>query len=411
MLEQLRAVVGVHAVGGNTSDFALHGVEPGRVVEPSSAAVAAAVLKLAAENEWRVECSGGGSQVFGNRRTRADLVISTRRMTRVTEYEPNDLVIGVQAGLTLNALAAETGKHNQLFAQDAPAGSTSTIGGVLATGRSGPLRLSQGTPRDHALGLEVVTGDGRILNVGGRVVKNVAGYDLVRLLVGSAGTLALITGAYLRLKPIPQADETIVATADGADPLLELVDHIITETLEAAALELIAPGMFNDAWTLVIRLMGNPESVHDARSRIALRGSSVAAAPPDAWRMIADAELNAITTVRLADLPTRLPVTLQLAEKLRARAGRPARLIAHAGDGIVRLYFGEADAETLAFAIGEARAVINVSGGTVVAHSRDGELMRRVDAFGSVGAAQTLNARLKQIFDPSGVLAPGRFVM
>lgn len=411
MLELLRSAIGADAITADPRDFALHGVAPGRVVEPRSSEEAAAVLKLAAENEWRVECAGGGSQAFGNRRTRADLVISTRRLTGILEYEPDDLVIGIHAGTTLDALHAETGRRGQFYAQDPAAGTSSTIGGVLATARSGPLRFSQGTPRDHALGLEVVTGDGRILNVGGRVVKNVAGYDLVRLLVGSAGTLALITSAHLRLKPAPLADETIAVKADSAEPLLELADFIINETLEAGALELLGPGLLADAWTLVIRLMGNRESVHDARSRIALRSVHAEPAPPGVWRTLADAELNALTMVRLADLPTRLPVLLQLAEKLRVRAAAPTLMAAHAGDGIVRMYFAEADAESLAFAIGEARAVVGVSGGTVLAHSRDGELMRRVDSFGSLGGVQTLNGRLKQIFDPAGVFAPGRFIM
>ncbi len=415
MLETLRGAIDSATISDDTGNFMLHGVAPGAVLEPRNAGEAAAIMKLANENDWRVECAGGGTQTFGNRRTRADIVISTRRMKSLVEYEPADLVIGVQAGLSLPQLDAETRPHGQFFAQDPPATETSTVGGMLATAHSGPLRYSQGSPRDHALGLEVVTGDGRILNLGGRVVKNVAGYDLVRLLVGSAGTLGLITSAYLRLKPLPQSDVTLAFAAKAAEPLHELVGFAAAAMLEVAACELAAPGMFGDEWTLLVRLQGNQESVTDARARLQARASelrvSVESAQPEARRHLQDAELSALTTIRLADLPTRLPETLQLAERLRTRGAPDAKLVAHAGDGIVRLYVGAAEAEPLAFAIGEARSIMSVSGGTVIVHSRDAELTRRTDAFGSVGAAQPLLARLKTIFDPAGVLAPGRFVV
>ena len=411
MLEQLRSTIDANSISADVESFDVHGIRPGMIVEPRDSAEAAAVLKLASEHEWRVECMGAGTQAYGNRRTRVDLVLSTRRLTGIVEYEPADLVIGAQAGMPLQQLATRTSRHGQFFAQDPAVTEQSTIGGILATARAGPLRLSQGTPRDHALGLEVVTGDGRVLKVGGRVVKNVAGYDLVRLLVGSAGSLGLITSAYLRLKPIPQADETIAIGADNADTLLEIADFIITEMLEAAAMELLAPGVLGAGWTLLVRLAGNQESVTDANVRIAARAAAVEKAQPNVWPFVQSVELNALTMVRLADLPTRLGATLQLAQKLMARANAPAKLVAHAGDGIVRLYLDAADAEQTAFAIGEARAVMSVSGGTVIVHSRDTELARRVDAFGAVGSAQPLMTKLKQIFDPAGILAPGRFVM
>ena len=411
MLDLLRETIEPAAIADDVDTFDLHGVTPGCVVEPRTSAEAAAVLKLASENDWRVECAGAGTHVYGNRRTRADIVITTRRMHAVVEYEPSDLVIGVQAGMPLHRLAATTKQHRQFFAQDASANTLSTVGSVLASARSGPLRYSQGTPRDHALGLEVVTGDGRVLNVGGRVVKNVAGYDIVRLLVGSAGTLGLITSAYLRLKPIPAADQTIALTAGNAGALIDIAQFVVEENLEAAAIELLGPGVLAPDWTLLVRLAGNRESVADASARIRERDASAEPAQAEVWELLQNVELRATTIVRLADLPTRLSATMDAAQKLVDRSGAPAQLNAHAGDGIVRLYLDAFDAEKIAFAIGESRALLAVSGGTVIAHSRDAELMRRVDAFGSLGATHPLMARVKQIFDPAGILAPGRFVL
>ncbi len=414
MLDTLRGVIDASAISRDTDAFAMHDVTPGAVIEPRSAEEAAAIMKLAVEKQWRVECVGAGTQAYGNRRTRADIVISTRALTKVVEYEAADLVIGVQAGMTLHKLERATRRNSQFLALDPATHEHSTIGGVIAAGRSGPLRYAHGTPRDHVLGLQVVTGDGRILDLGGRVVKNVAGYDLVRLMVGSAGTLGLITSAYLRLKPVPQVDESLTVTAPDVDLLIDLMQQIVHENLEAGAIELLGPNDAGEPWTLVVRLSGSPDAVADATARInALSSGLPAAMKPvtdEVWQAMQLAELNAHTTIRLADLPARLSSTLQLAQKVVARAVAPAQLIAHAADGIVRLYLGAANAENVAFAIGEARSVMSVSGGSVVVHSREAELMRRADAFGAVGATQPLMARLKHIFDPAGILAPGRFV-
>ncbi|HEY0673819.1 MAG TPA: FAD-binding oxidoreductase, partial [Longimicrobiales bacterium] len=256
MLEALRSAIPQISVRGAVADFRVHDVEPNMVVEPRSAEEAAAVLKLASENDWRVECAGMNTQGYGNRRTRADIVISTRAMTAIVEYEPADLVIGVQAGMPLHQLQRETRKNAQFLPLDPAREEMATIGGTLAAALSGPLRYAHGTARDHVLGLQVVTGDGRILQLGGRVVKNVAGYDLVRLLVGSAGTLGLITSAYLRLKPLPQADETLQISAAEPQPLLELARYITTANLEAVALELLDAGALTESWLLLVRLAG-----------------------------------------------------------------------------------------------------------------------------------------------------------
>lgn len=387
--------------------FALHDVQPGRVVEPTTAHEAASILREATEKEWRVECAGAGTQVFGNRRTRADVVISTRKLTKIVEYDAADLVIGAQAGMTLHDVQRQTRRNAQFLALDPPANKHSTIGGMIATARSGPGRYAYGTPRDHVLGLEVVTGDGRVLNIGGRVVKNVAGYDLVRLFVGSAGTLGLITSAYLRLRPIPQVEETVLINTPAAQPLLDLTQMIVDTHLEATALELAGPGLIGNDWSLLIRLSGNKEAVADARSRLGAKAFLLDG--QEAFDQLANAELQATTIVRLADLPSRLNETMQLAKRLQDKSG--ARMVAHAGDGIVRVLIGDGDVETIAFAIGEARRMLKISGGTVVVASRNAEMMRRVDAFGSAAPTLPLMTKLKQVFDPGSVLAPGRFVI
>jgi glycolate oxidase FAD binding subunit len=414
MLDQLTAAIDGAIIARDTQSFGLHDVKPGAVVEPRNADEAAAVMRMASEHGWRVECAGNGTQSFGNRRTRADIVISTRALTDIVEYEPADLVIGVQTGMTLQRLNRETRRNAQFLAQDPPAHERTTMGGLIATARSGPLRYAHGTMRDHVLGLQMVTGDGRILQLGGRVVKNVAGYDLVRLLVGSAGTLGLITSVYLRLKPVPQSDSSLMVYGDDPAPLLELTQFIVETHLEAQAIELLGPDTANADWRLLVRLAGNQESVVDATARLQARSGdlSLRMLPAGAsdWDALQRAELNACTTVRLGDLPGRLDVTLQAAQKLIARVPG-ALIVAHAADGIVRILLDESPVEETAFALGELRALLSISGGSVIVHSRTAELMRRVDAFGATGPQLPLMANLKKIFDPAGILAPGRFVV
>ena len=415
MLELLQDAIDKSIIARDADRFRVHGVAPGTVVEPRNANEAATVLRLASENGWRVECAGNGTNAFGNRRTRVDLVITTRRMTDVVEYEPADLVIGVQAGMTFDQLQRETRRNAQRLAQDPPVSDRSTIGGVIATSRSGPLRYAHGTMRDHVLGLQMVTADGRILQLGGRVVKNVAGYDLVRLMVGSAGTLGLITSAYLRLKPVPQTDETVVLTANSAAPLLEIAQFTTDLNLEAQAIELVGPESDRGAWSLLVRLAGNSESVADAKARIQVRSHELHAGwadgSDDDWQRLRAHELDACTVVRIADLPARMETTLAAAQKLAARIPAPSQIAAHAADGIVRLLVEESPFEETAFAIGETRALLAVSGGTVVVHSRTAELIRRVDAFGASGPHIQLMANLKKIFDPADIMATGRFVV
>ena len=415
MLDQLAAVIDKSIIARDTRHFALHDVQPGSVIEPRNADEAAAVMQLASEKGWRVECAGNGTQTYGNRRTRVDLVVSTRALTNIVEYEPADLVIGVQAGMTLHRLNRETRRNAQFFAQDPPAHDRTTLGGLIATARSGPRRYAHGTMRDHVLGLQMVTGDGRVLGLGGRVVKNVAGYDLVRLLVGSAGTLGLITSVFLRLKPIPQSDASIIMQSADPTPLLEITQFIADTHLEAQAIELLGPDGKNPDWQLLVRIAGNPESVSDARARLQTKSAGLSLPLTEAgtseWEALERAELDAVTTVRLGDLPSRIEATLQAAQKLATRMTARSRIVAHAADGIVRVLIDDGPVEETAFALGELRALLSITGGSVIVQSRIGELMRRVDAFGATGPQLPLMANLKKIFDPAGILAPGRFVV
>src|SRR5690242_19679969 len=169
-------------------------------------------VRDAADRRVLLRVAGRGTWLNAGRPVAASEAISTRELTGITEYVPGDLTLTARAGTTLEEIQQATTVHDQWLAVDPHGSDEGTLGATIATASSGPLATAFGTPRDLTLGLEFVTGDGIVVRGGGRVVKNVAGFDLTRLVTGSWGTLGVITEATVRLHARPQADESIMLT-------------------------------------------------------------------------------------------------------------------------------------------------------------------------------------------------------
>lgn len=436
MLERVAAVVGAEGVraGEAVRRWAVHGVVPRVVAAPATAEAAAELFALASREGWAVEPAGAGGWLHAGRvPERIDLVVTTERMASLVEHEPPDLVATIEAGMPLQTLNERLAPHRQWLPLDPPAFEGATVGAAVSLAAAGPLRERHGTPRDHVLGLRVVTGDGRILDLGGKVVKNAAGYDLVKLMIGARGTLGLVTRLHLRLRPIPERDATLVLSAAGPAPLVEVVGRMGEERIGAAALELVtaragaglaAPlrGEGEAAgWKLFVRLQGNAESVADASDRVRRLASSSAAEireledAADVWAALGTAEAAAESSIRLADARSRLGQTLEAALRLPG-AGSSSWIAAHAGAGIVRVNAsavagGRLDSSTWAAALRDVRVELAERGGTAVVANGPAALLDGIDPFGEVGPALRLMRALKVQFDPAGVLAPGRFVV
>ena len=223
------AGLGAAGVGG--------AVVPAFVVAPGSTDEAAAVMRVAAEHELAVVVRGAGSRLgWGVPPARCDLVIDMSLMTEVVEHSAGDLVARIQAGARMGDVAAVLARDGQEIALDVPG--EATIGGVVATGLAGPRRLRYGTPRDLLIGITIVRADGTVARSGGKVVKNVAGYDLGKLLAGSAGTLALITEATFRLHPLPAAKAYVTAEYVATGVACDAVAAAANSPLVASAVEL-----------------------------------------------------------------------------------------------------------------------------------------------------------------------------
>ena len=420
MRARLAQAAGADAVrDGEASGFRFaDGVAPKVVVAPATAEHAAGVLAACSAEGWRTVCAGGGTWLHAGRRDAVDVVLTTERLARAVAHSPVDLTASVAAGTPLHALQSACATHRQHWPVDPPAGRTATAGAVAAMASAGPARFSSGTPRDHVLGLELVTGDGRVLRLGGRVVKNVAGYDLVRLAVGSAGRLGLITRLELRLRSLPEDAVTAVYSAPEPDPLIELATRAGDAWPDA--IELVSPPVAHAAldtlhWTLLVRCAGNRAFVSEANARLdaLLPGRCrilTAAEAESVWTRLRAAEVETSVLIRLAGLPAALRTSLAVALEITGDDAGRWRVACHAGDGIVRTWRSDPidgdRAARLALAIDRARETWSASRIRVTMPVVPATMPRHFEPAPMDATTRRLTRAIAAVFDPAGILGP-----
>ncbi|HEX8893522.1 MAG TPA: FAD-binding oxidoreductase, partial [Terriglobales bacterium] len=253
---ELRAICGDE----NTRERPKGGV----YVSPSSADEVAAVLSFANQHGLSVGPAGGSTEHSAGE-LQTDIVLHLNQLTQVEHYDCGDLTVGIGAGMTIAQLNEMVGADKLMFAGDPPSPGRGTVGGLLATASHGPLRHGYGAVRDYCIGVRFVTGDGRRAKGGGRVVKNVAGYDLMKLLIGSYGTLAVITSASFKLFPAPRQTRTFLAEFKTAKEALVFRDQVVRSPLSPMCLELVSPvarklmrpETADDAWVICVRASGS----------------------------------------------------------------------------------------------------------------------------------------------------------
>jgi glycolate oxidase FAD binding subunit len=258
----LEVVRELHAICGEEN--ASERPSGGAYVSPATAVEVAEVLALANQHRLSVGPAGGWTE-HGAAEHGVDIVLHLNRLTQIEHYDHADLTVGVGAGTTIAQLNAMVSADRLLFACDPPLPERATVGGTLVTASHGPLRHGYGALRDFCIGIRFVTGDGRRAKGGGRVVKNVAGYDLMKLLIGSYGTLAVITSASFKLFPAPRQTRTFLAEFATAKEALEFRDRVMRSPLSPVCLELVSPGArklmrpdaSGDAWVMCVRASGS----------------------------------------------------------------------------------------------------------------------------------------------------------
>jgi glycolate oxidase FAD binding subunit len=282
---------------------------------PESAEALSLVCRLAHEEGWKIRVEGHASWLPPD--APADLAVSTRALDQVVSVSPADLVATVQAGAPLEALRRRLADEGMWLALDPPGRPDRTVGSVVASATAGPLRQGFGPVRDHILGCTVATGDGRLVKAGGRVVKNVAGYDLTKLQVGGFGGFGIIAELHLRLRALPRADVTLVAQG-ARDALSSAARDLIAASLQPGALELLSPALAAEAdWVLAARFVGTDAAVQADVRRLGTE-SEVTWQPlaPEKtaafWGLVARGSLGGPITLRLGVLGDGVDETLDL---------------------------------------------------------------------------------------------------
>jgi glycolate oxidase FAD binding subunit len=255
---ELVAITGDPAfVGPNEpAGFHINGVVPALVVYPGSPEQAAAILRLANERDLVVAPAGGFTkQQIGGVPERVDILLRLTRLNKIEQYDPGDLTISVAAGMNFELMQNELAQHHQWVPCDAAQLDQATIGGLMATGAAGPLKSTFGHMRDFCIGVQFVTVDGKVAKGGGRVVKNVAGYDLMKLMAGSYGSLAVITRANFKVFPRPRQTRTFVCSFSSLDEALEFRTRVFKSPLTPMCMEILSPR--------APEYLGDPGLVHD----------------------------------------------------------------------------------------------------------------------------------------------------
>jgi len=393
ILDKVRALLGEGAL--------LESARPGEVprVAPGSPDAVALLLRTAHEEGWRVRVEGAGTWLSHD--APADLALTTRRLDRVPAIQPQDLVATAEAGIGWDQLRQQLADRGVWLAVDPPGLAGRTLGSVVATATAGPLRTGFGAVRDHLLGVTFVTGDGRMIQSGGRVMKNVAGYDLTRLQGGGFGAFGVIVLVHLRLRTLPQADRTLVLEGSRED-LGRAADDIRAAALTPAALELVSPALARrERWVLGVRLAGSGAQVaaDEADLRTATAGAFAPLRADEAhafWSRAAESLATRPVTFRVGGLPDGADELLDL---LQHQVG-DEWVTAGPATGAIR-WAGEVSADRLR-RLRRALAALEVP---LTLERAPWALRSAVGHFGAYReGVGPLVAGLRKTFDPGGVL-------
>ena len=359
----------------------------------ASAAEFAAALAHAASHHQTITLEGHATKrSAGGPLEPADVTLTTRPLNRILQYEPADLTISVEAGIGYRELSEALAKNRQMIPLDPPYAEDATIGGILAVNHSGPRRRQFGTARDLVIGMQFATMEGKLVQTGGMVVKNVAGLDMSKLLIGSYGTLAAITSVNFKLTPMPEHEETVLLSFATAAEATTQRDLILQGLLHPVAIDLLNPALAEsfglNGFVLALQFAGNAASV--TRSRQETGGD---AAPSDFWARVR--EFSAAGDAVVIRISCKLTQMGAVFETLQCKA------LGRAGNGVIYARFSSAaDASTWITGHG--------SGVTYVVESAPDEFRRTQTLWPASGSDFAMMKKIKDMFDPRHLLNRGR---
>lgn len=374
---------------------------------PQSPQELAAALAVSAATGSTIALQGNRSKrLMAGPDVPADSTISTTALRRVLQYEPHDLTISVEAGLPWRELVSVLAGNRQMVPLDPPSSENATVGGVLAANISGPRRRLYGTARDLVIGMQFATLEGKLIQSGGMVVKNVAGLDMAKLMIGSFGTLAAIAVANFKLVPMPEVERSFLVPFASLPEALAARDQILRGVLQPAAIDLLNPAaastLGNAAWILALRVGGNARAIERYEHEVTPLAGAKAfedAAHASLWQHIQEFTPRFLRT-HPDGVVVRASCTLKVLEAVMASFSGPA--VARAGTGVCYGYF-----EQSAAAAGWMADALRRGWKAVVEFAPE-ERKPALDLWPSPGGDFELMRRIKNLFDPANLLNRGR---
>jgi glycolate oxidase FAD binding subunit len=378
--------------------------------EPASAGDVAALMARASREKQTIAIRGGGTKAeWGISARPADIVLSTARLNAVVAHRYGDLTATLQAGATLAEVNRVLAHHQQWLPLDPPWPDRATVGGIVATNDSGPRRHRYGAPRDLIIGVDLVRADGVAAKSGGIVVKNVAGYDIARLVTGSFGSLAVIVSATFKLFPLPQASRTVVVDCPNADVAGSVAAAILGSQLTPTAVELQTPPVRVLVRFETIDVAADQQAAAVARLAEST-GARVSVVQADDERALWNEHQGRPwkgdgAVIKMTLLPTDVAPTVSWLDDVMR--GIDHEVAGRAGVGVLLARIGGGSADQ-ARVLTELRARLPLGRGSAVLVRGSDELKSMIDVWGPIGDGLALMRAVKQTFDPNGILNPGR---
>lgn len=408
--------------------------EPARAIAfPKNVDELRDMLAFATSEKLTVIPAGAGTWLnMGNPPVRAHLIVSTVKMNRVVEYEPADLTATVEAGCTLAGFNDQARDHKQWIPLEPFGDPSATIGATVATASSGPLRCGFGTPRDWVIGMQVVHAYGLTTRAGGKVVKNVAGYDLCKLYTGSYGTLGIITEISFKMRALPTEEQTVIFTAGSLSDICDLALRFSASDVNPSAMELLSVAIVNDRialattsegnYALALRFLGDPETIEWQVKEAKTIAGDFRSFVPDAgevekfWQDFRETEISQEWDIILRVSVKPADVWPMIQEIQTFFPESPMTMLrVHASNGVIRIHASDQALEWFRSKerpkrLGELRTKAQARGGNMVILRAPLELKAHLDVWGEIGLTANIMHALKQKFDPQSLLNPGRFV-
>jgi glycolate oxidase FAD binding subunit len=394
---------------------------PNYLVTPPDVTSLGKIVQLASQNQWSMLPCGSGSKLnWGGLVSGANLVISTQNLNHILEYAVSDLTVTVEAGTKLQDLPTILQQNHQFLPVDPAYPENATIGGIIATGDTGSWRQGYGGVRDLVLGVSFVRGDGQLAKAGGKVVKNVAGYDLMKLFTGSYGTLGLIYAVTLRLYPIPEASGTLVMTGE-VDGISKMAQTLLQSGLQPTAAEIVSPSVIKtldlgEGMGLIVRFQSIPESIQEQSTQVQAIAKKFALKVAfcqdeielNLWKQLQElirvSNTNSTITGKIGIMPHQCSNWLFKFNELTEQQGW-AMINMSSGVGHFKL-----ELEPGLGILKQLRSLAQENQGFLSILEATKSLKKQFDPWGYKGNALAMMQKIKTQFDPHNLLSPSRFI-